>query len=100
LKRISSKKNFISVISVAEFLAKAKPKEESKFEDLLKLFIIVDVNEEVAHQSALYRKKYLKKSRTKLLDYFIAAQAKVNNLILVTNNTEDFPMKDIKVIKP
>lgn len=61
---------------------------------------ILEVNLEVARLAGEYRKKFLKKKRIQLLDYFLAAQAKLNNLILVTHNKSDFPMKDIKVISP
>lgn len=91
---------YISVLSIAEFLVKPTEEEMTKFEQLLKISNVLDIDEEVARQAALFRKKYLKNSRVKLLDYLIAAQAKVNNLTLVTNNTQDFPMKDIKIISP
>lgn len=97
---ISTKQVHISVVSVAEFLAKPKKEERQKFEMLLNISTILEVDETVARQAAIYRGKYLKKSRTSLLDYLIAAQAKVHNLTLVTNNTSDFPMKDIKVMRP
>jgi len=42
----------------------------------------------------------LKTKRVHLLDCFLAAQAKINKLTLVTHNKSDFPMKDIKVISP
>ena len=99
-KTINKKLINISVISIAEFLVKPLDKEKASFEDLLKISKISEVDEKVARQAASYRGQYIKKSRTKLLDYLIAAQAKVNNLILVTNNTSDFPMKDIKIMRP
>lgn len=101
LRRVIEKRRVnLSVITIAEFLTKASKKEQQSFEKLLRNFPILDINETVARQAAIYRKKYLKKARAKMLDYLIASQAKVHNLILVTNNKSDFPMKDISIIVP
>lgn len=99
-KAIGEKKLSISVISIAEFLTKATREEKISFEKLTNTFPVLKIDEQVAKVAATYRKKYLKKSRAKLLDYLIAAQAKLNNLALVTNNKSDFPMKDTKIISP
>ena len=90
----------ISVLSIAEFLSKASPKEEKRFEKLLSYSDKIEVDENICRIAATYRKKYLKTSKALLVDYLIAAQAKAYNLTLVTNNTKDFPMKDINIIKP
>lgn len=90
----------ISVVVAGEFLAKADTKEEKSFERLLSQFNVIPVNLEVARLAAEYRKEGLKSKRIHMLDCFLAAQAKLNNLILVTNNKADFPMRDIKVIAP
>lgn len=90
----------ISTVVVGEFLAKADAREEKSFERLLSQFNVVSVNLEVARLAAKYRKESLKNKRIHMLDCFLAAQAKLNNLTLVTNNKTDFPMRDIKVIAP
>lgn len=99
-KAISQKKLYISAISVGEFLSQASEEAESKFNNLIKEFPILDVDTETAKVAAFYRKKFLKTRRVQLLDYFLAAQAKLNDLTLVTHNKSDFPMKDIKIITP
>jgi len=97
----SQNKLMLSVIVVAEFLAGASKVDKSKFDKLLKGSEVVSIDQDVAIEASKYRKKYLRKSkRVFLLDCFLAAQAKVNNLTLVTNNTQDFPMKDIKIVAP
>lgn len=90
----------ISTVVVGEFLAKADTKEEKSFERLLSQFNVIPVNLEVARLAAKYRKEGLKSKRIHMLDCFLAAQAKLDNLILVTNNTADFPMRDVKVTSP
>lgn len=101
LKRIiSQKKLYLSVISVGEFLSQATTEAEDKLNKLIVRFSVLPIDLEVAIVAASYRKNFLKKRRIQLLDYFIAAQAKLSHLTLVTNNKADFPMKDIKVISP
>ncbi len=90
----------ISIISVAEFLSQASEDAESKFNQIIENFPVLLIDLETARLVAEYRKKFLKKKRIQLLDYFIAAQAKLHDLTLVTRNISDFPMKDIKVIIP
>lgn len=99
-KVVKDQQLFISVISIGEILVKTSKKEEKVFNGLVDVANILPLDEESARIAAKYRKKYLKKSRTKLLDYFIAAQAKLHKLTLVTNNKVDFPMKDIKIVSP
>lgn len=100
-KIIKQGKICISAIVMAEFLAKASEKEANIFEQLVSRFGVLEVNAGVARISAEYRKQLSQKSRRNILiDCLLAAQAKVHNLTLVTNNKSDFPMKDIKVISP
>lgn len=101
LQRIIAKNQFfLSVICIAEFLSRASEGEEMELNKLLADFPVLGVDLDTARLAGEYRKKFLKKRRIQLLDYFLAAQAKLNHLTLVTNNKIDFPMKDIKVISP
>ncbi|MDA2921798.1 PIN domain-containing protein [Patescibacteria group bacterium AH-259-L07] len=88
------------VVTIAEFLTKASTKEKKILDKLVRAFPVYSIDEKTARLAALYRKQSLKRSRVKLLDCFIAAQANLNKIILVTNNRSDFPMKDIKVMLP
>lgn len=99
-KAIQKRQIMISSIVAGEFLAKADTSEEASFEKLLSQFSVLSISIEVARIAAKYRKESLKSKRVHLLDCFLAAQAKIQHLTLVTNNKADFPMKDIKVISP
>lgn len=99
-KAISQNKLVISVVVMGEFLAKADGEKEISFLKIAQRFKILSVDEPVARMAAEYRKQSTKTKRIHLLDCFLAAQAKINNLILVTNNKADFPMKDIRTITP
>ena len=91
----------ISVIAIAEFYAKATLLETSVFDQFVTSLPILSIDQEVAKIASVYRKEFLKKTRRAvLLDCFLAAQAKLHRLTLVTNNRADFPMKDIQITTP
>lgn len=99
-KFIQTESLFISVVVIAEVLSKANASELVSLEKLLKIFPVLIIDEKIARLAAKYRKESLKTKRVHLLDCFLAAQAKINNLTLVTNDKSDFPTRDIKVISP
>ena len=97
---ISKKQLYLSVVSVSEFLSQASQEAKDKLEGLILHFPVLPVDLETARIAASYRQDFLKQRRGQLLDYFLAAQAKLKGLTLVTHNKADFPMRDIKVITP
>lgn len=99
-KAIKGNAVMLSVIMLAEFLSKSSSIEETALNKLLQVFPVLPIDEETARIAAAYRKAFLQTSKTKLLDCFLAAQAKQHSAALVTNNRSDFPMRDIKVIAP
>ncbi|MBI4039165.1 PIN domain-containing protein [Candidatus Daviesbacteria bacterium] len=99
-KAIQNNKLFISSVVIGEFLSKITEQEAESFYILVEMFKVLPVDKEVAVVAAEYRKTSLKTKRIHLLDCFLAAQAKLQNLILVTNNKSDFPMKDVRTITP
>lgn len=99
-KIINKKQVMISSVVAAEFLARASDQEQKTFEPFLSEFKILNIDIEIARTAAEYRKQSLKTKKVHLLDCFLAAQAKLHGLTLVTNNKADFPMKDIKIITP
>lgn len=91
----------VSVIVIAEFWVKPQSGEIEKFEELTNRLDIIPIDREVAKQAGIFRGQLLSKSsRVYLQDCFLAAQAKVHHLTLVTNNKADFPMQDIKIVTP
>lgn len=95
---ITKKELFISVVAMAEFLAKAEGEGQLGFLKLTESFKVLPIDQEVSKVAAQYRKISFKTKRAHLLDCFLAAQARLNGLILVTNDKSDFPMKDVKII--
>lgn len=102
LSRIAkSNKLVLSVINVAEFLARSDADQNIYFTRLMEKLKVLSINQKVAILAAEYRKEMMRKSEKNILvDCFLAAQAKLYKLTLVTNNRTDFPMTDIKVITP
>lgn len=100
-KGVSNNQLAISVIVVGEFFVRAGRKQTNIFEKFIAQLGTLSIDEDTARIAAEYRKQYVRKTtRTFLLDCFLAAQAKLHRLILVTNNVSDFPMRDIRVIAP
>lgn len=103
-KKLTEKeKILISPIVIAEFFSKPYllEIEEKAFNNFIAKQTVIPITEDDARIAASYRKEFLRKTkRTYLQDCFLAAQAKAHDLVLVTNDLVDFPMKDISVISP
>lgn len=91
----------ISVISIAEFIAGASEPDKEKFADFCRLGEIIIVNEETSQTAGEYRQQFSRKiKKAYLLDCFLAATCKKNGATLITNDLADYPMRDIKIVKP
>lgn len=99
-KAIQKRQLVISVVVIGEFLSKVDEEQAETFYMLVNIFEILNIDREVARVAAEMRRESLKTSRTFMVDCFLAAQAKLNGLTLVTNDKSGFPMKGIRVIKP
>lgn len=86
----------ISTLSIYEIWTGARPSEEAAISAFLAAFQIVSVGEAIARQAAQYYKQFRSKGITlSSTDALIAATARVEDLILVTENRRHFPMSDI-----
>lgn len=98
---ISKGKLYLSTVSLAEFLVGAQEDEKKKLDELCDIAEIVPIDRNIAEAAASYRKQFSRKTKkVYLLDCFLAASCKVLGLTLVTNDVSDYPMKDIKIIRP
>jgi len=85
----------ISILTKIEFLGWDKHTDEN-FEKCLRLIEIANVyslDDDIANKAIELRRK----KNIKIADAVIAATAIINNLVLATNNIEDF--KDIKELR-
>ncbi len=91
----------ISPITVAELRPNQTKEEKEQLTELVINSHIFPVDVEIALQAGTYRQEFSRKTKkVYLIDCLIAATCKVHNLTLVTNNLQDYPMKDIKILKP
>jgi predicted nucleic acid-binding protein len=81
----------LSVLSVLEIYAGARPKELDQITEYLSTFEKLNVDSEIAKLAGEYYQKY-KSHNTGLADSIIAATSKIRELTLVTLNKKHFPM--------
>lgn len=92
---------YLSPINIAEVKAKSTDKQERDLKELISIGTSLLIDEETGEQAGNYRQQFLEKTKeVYLLDCFIAASCKIYDLTLVTNDVKDYPMKDIKILKP
>jgi len=89
---------FISVVSYMEVLGYAfrNSEEENFVKEIIDLFDVRFINQEIAEIVIKYRKRY----RIKLPDAIIAATAEADGSCLVTRNIDDFKNIDIRMLNP
>lgn len=86
VSRLNPKKTAISVITRAEILVGVTRKDEAIVKSLLDQYEILNIDKNVADQSARLRRKF----RWRLPDAFQAALAIQYKIKLTTRNTKDF----------
>lgn len=87
-----------SVITVAEVYAGMRPRERAATETLLDSLETHDVTRQIAERAGLLRRTWAARGKTlALADLLIASTALGLGLVLVTDNTRDFPMKELQL---
>jgi predicted nucleic acid-binding protein len=85
-------------INVSEIYAGIRTKEEPQTEALLRSLEYFPITFPVAKMAGLLKRDFGKKGKSlSLTGTIIAAVAIHNQLILITDNTKDFPMKDLQL---
>jgi predicted nucleic acid-binding protein len=110
VKQVESERIFISVLSLGEIRRgveikrKSDPDRAARYEEwLLELESryanrILDFTRDAAHKWGQLTARHLKNHH--MIDLQLAAQALVNDCILVTRNVKDFKELQIKLINP
>lgn len=87
-----------SVITVAEIYAGMRPRERTVTVALLDSLETYDVTRQIAERAGLLRRTWAARGKTlALVDLLIASTALDLGLVLVTDDTRDFPMKDLQL---
>ena len=85
-------------VNVAEVYAGLRPKEEKRTEALLRSLQFFPVTFPIAELAGRLKQLHSRRGRTLTIpDTTIAAVAIHNDLILLTDNTRDFPMKELQL---
>lgn len=88
-----------SVLTIIEVKRGLTPKQEKESADLFKIIEAFPVNKQIAELAVVLAYEWQKKSKfLQLVDVVIAATCIVNDLILITYNKRDYPMKELKLI--
>ncbi len=88
----------ISIITWIEVMAGATPDDEQVRRDFLATFIVLPLTMEVAERASEIRRNWT--PRLKVPDSIILATAQLDDLLLVTRNSKDFPAKERDVRVP
>ena len=87
-----------SAITVAEIFAGMKAKEREETVALLDSLEHYDITRPIAERAGLLRQDWSAHGRTlALADLLIASVALTQGLILITDNTKDFPMEELRL---
>ena len=98
---ITEDKLAILPITIAELRPGNSKEEAGQLDALIASGTVFPVNTEIGLQAGIYRQEFSRKTKkVYVIDCLVAATCKLHNLTLVTNNTKDYPMKDIKILKP
>lgn len=90
-----------SCVNVAEIERGIKPKERKAAERLLDRLEYLSTTKEAAFRAGRYQREWGRRGRTiQVADALVAATARVHGAVLVTDNVDDFPMRDIRVRRP
>ena len=88
-----------SVLTLMEVKRGVFGKQETVANKLFRAMRIYAVTKEVGDLTVEFIKEWRKRGKTlQLIDTTIAATSVLNDLILVTYNKRDYPMKELKVI--
>ena len=83
-------------VNVAEVYAGLRPREEQRTEALLRSLLFFPITFPIAELAGRLKQTHSRRGRTLTIpDTTIAAVAIHNDLILLTDNTRDFPMKEL-----
>ena|SRR5438093_6175037 len=91
----------ISCINVAEIERGLQPKDRRAAEALLDRFEFLPTTMEAAQRAGGLQAEWGRKGRTvHLADALVAGTARAHGAVVVTDNVTDFPMRDIRVVRP
>jgi tRNA(fMet)-specific endonuclease VapC len=86
-------------VNIAEIERGLRPAERKKAQVLLARLAFFDTTREAATRAGRYQADWARRGRTlHTPDALIAGTARAHGAVLVTDNLDDFPMRDIRVV--
>jgi predicted nucleic acid-binding protein len=90
-----------SCVNLAEIEAGLRQRERRKAEAVLGHLRFLVTTREAAIRAGRYQAEWARKGRTiETPDALVAGTARAHGAVLVTHNTSDFPMRDLRVEHP
>ncbi len=90
-----------SCVNIAEIERGVRPKERRAASGLLDRLSFLETTREAAVRAGRYQAEFEKRGLTMhTADALVAGTARAHGAILLTDNTRDFPMRDVKVEAP
>lgn len=90
-----------SCVNLAEIEAGLRQRERRKAEAVLGHLRFLVTTPEAANRAGHYQAEWTRKGRTiETPDALVAGTARAHGAVLVTHNTDDFPMRDLRVEHP
>lgn len=91
----------VCCVNVAEVERGIRPKERKALAGLLARLDYLATTREAAARAGRYQAEGARQGRTLHLgDALVAGTARVHGATLLTDNTKDFPMRDLRVVRP
>jgi predicted nucleic acid-binding protein len=90
-----------SCVNIAEVIRGTRPKQRKSVEDLLARLTFLETTLEAATRAGRYQADFAVRGITiHTADALIAGTARAHGSILITDNVDDFPMRDVQVQAP
>jgi len=91
----------VCCVNVAEIERGIRPRERKAAEALLARLAYLPTTQEAAVRAGRYMAELARRGRTlHLADALVAATARTHGAVLVTDDVADFPMRDLRVVRP
>lgn len=90
----------VCAINVAEFFTGLPVEKRKEWEEFFDTLSFWDITKEAAFQAGCFRYDFQKKGKPlTTTDTLVAALAKQEDAVIVTNNVKDYPMKEITLLQ-
>lgn len=88
-------------VNLAEIERGLRPRERQRTQSLLDRLRFLVTDREAARRAGRYQAEWAKRGRTiHTADALIAGTARAHGAVVLTHNTDDFPMRDLRVEHP